>query len=323
MLRKPLWKCPKCGRAFVVRNVVHTCNLLRPEVHLQGKSPAVKALYRGLEGRVRFVSRGGAHVVAYKTGIAFRGRVNFIGVRVLRHKIEAGLLLPGVVASPRVKKVFTQSHRSHMHYLDLRTPGDFDAEFMEWLRDAWRAGRQLQLREPGSWQAARDIPEPAAAPERPPRKNPRPLWRCPKCGKLYVTRNMSHSCRRIAEAERLAGKSERVIWLYRRIARTLRDAARALELERGRGAATLRIVPGKSSIVFQGRMRFAGVRLGKDAVRLSFLLRRRLDSPRVKKVLSHGPVCYGHEIIIRHADDLDADLRVWLAASLRVGLQLE
>jgi transposase-like protein len=304
---RPMWKCPKCGRAFVVRNVEHTCRVLPVEAHLRGKGRRVVGLYRKLARIIRAAAGGRAETIATKAGISFRGRVGFAWVRVLRERLDVGLLLPMVLRSPRVKKIFTQSQRSHVHSFDLRAPEDLDGEFTGWLREAWRAGQQLQLREPGSWDAAKEIPE-SAAPARG-RLKPRPLWRCPKCGKHYVTRNLWHSCRRITEAEALEGKTEHAVWLYRRLVKMLRECGPVL------------INPGKTGIAFQGRMRFGGVNLGRDCVRLGFILTRRLDSPRITKMVAYGPRAFGHHVVLRSAEDLDAELAAWLAETYRVGMQ--
>ena len=42
----------------------------------------------------------------------------------------------------------------------------------------------------------------------------RPLWRCPKCGRTFVTRNMAHSCRHLSFADHLAGKPPKILALY-------------------------------------------------------------------------------------------------------------
>jgi len=304
-----MWTCPKCGRQFVLRNVEHTCHLIRASEHLVGKGPKTRALYTRLERMTKKASGGRAVVTAFKTGIAIRGRVGFVFIRVLRERLDVGLLLPRVLRHPRVKKTFTQSQRSHVHYFDLRTTQDLNAEFAGWLRQAWTAGQQMQLSAPAAPHAAREIPESAPEPRRKVRLKERPLWRCPQCGKRYVTPNLSHSCRRIPESARLAGKSERVVWLYRRIVKTLRVMGPLL------------INPGKTGIAFQARMRFAGVVLRRANVELRFILRRRLESPRVTRTLSYGPHLFGHYVTVAGPEDLDAELQSWLAESYRVGTQ--
>lgn len=308
---RPLWSCPRCGRTFVTRNVEHTCATRTVAEHLRGKPADVQRLYQQVEKLARAASRGKMQVVATKTMVTFRGRVGFVWVRVLRERLDLGLLLPQVLRHPRVKKIYTQSQRSHLHTFDVRGPADLDAQMRRWLRDAWRAGMQLQMSGPASPTAAHEVPEPAPS-AKSPRLKERPLWRCPQCGKRFVTKNLSHSCRRISEAERLKGKTEHVVWLYRRIVKLLRQIA---------GGGPLYLNPGKSGIAFQARMRFGGVVLRKDSVELRFILRRRLDSPRIARLIAYAPQTYGHHLIVRDAADFDTELQAWLAESYRVGTQ--
>ena len=103
---RPLWRCPKCSRTFVTRHVEHTCKLLKADVHLQGKSREVTALYRQFLKQAR--ACGPLEVIAYKTGIALRVRIGFCWLRVLRDRLAVSLLLPRVVRHPRITKVVTQ-----------------------------------------------------------------------------------------------------------------------------------------------------------------------------------------------------------------------
>ena len=51
-----------------------------------------------------------------------------------------------------------------------------------------------------------------------------------------------------------------MVWLYRRLVKMLEQCG------------PVRVVPGKTGITFQARMRFAGARLGKSSVRVGFVL---------------------------------------------------
>jgi hypothetical protein len=48
----------------------------------------------------------------------------------------------------------------------------------------------------------------------------RPLWRCPRCGKSYVTRNLWHSCVVIPLEALFVGRP-RALELYRSVLRLL------------------------------------------------------------------------------------------------------
>ncbi|MBI3669515.1 MAG: hypothetical protein HY237_07030 [Acidobacteria bacterium] len=143
------------------------------------------------------------------------------------------------------------------------------------------------------------------------RMNPRPLWRCPKCGKYYVTRNMWHACARHTVAEHFARRDPKLKLLFDGLLGLLKRCG------------PVRIVPGKTGIAFQVRMRFGGVVVRKNCLLAGFILPRRLDHPRIKKLDAYTPRAYGHHVEIRSPDDLDDELAGWLRESYRVGQQLD
>jgi transposase-like protein len=306
-----MWRCPKCGRAFVTRNIVHGCGKVPLGEHLRGKPREVVALYRGFVRAVRAAAPRGARLIILpqKTSIGFQARTGFAWVRVLRDALGVALLLPRVVAHPRITNVQSGSPRSYLHHFRVSSPAGLRGEVRGWLREAWRVGLQLHLGEPPAEWSAEMFEELRGRAGAPPKRKERALWRCPRCGKSYVTRNLSHSCRRGSEQEHLDGKSAHVVWLYRRLVQLLREFG------------PLRINPGRTSISFQARMRFAGVRLGRKGLRVMFLLTRPLEDPRVTRVVAYSPRTFGHQMEVRDAGHFDVQLRNWLAESYRVGQQ--
>lgn len=139
----------------------------------------------------------------------------------------------------------------------------------------------------------------------------RPLWRCPKCGKYYVTRNMWHACARHSVAEHFRGKDPKLKLLFDGLVGLLKRCG------------PVRVVPGKTGIAFQVRMRFAGVFVRRNWLEAGFILPRRLDHPRIRKVVAYSPRAYGHHLEIRSPHDLDDELAGWLRESYRVGQQTE
>ena len=80
----------------------------------------------------------------------------------------------------------------------------------------------------------------------------RPLWRCPKCGARFVTRNMWHSCGKFT-LETLFAKSEpQVLPLFKKFAALVRRCGRVT------------MIPQKTRVVFMDRVRFAGACPRKD-----------------------------------------------------------
>lgn len=140
---------------------------------------------------------------------------------------------------------------------------------------------------------------------------PRPLWRCPKCGKYYVTRNMWHACARHTLAENFAGRDPKLKLLFEGFAGLLRRCG------------PVRVVPGKTGIAFQQRMRFADVTVRRNCLEAAFLLPRRLDHTRIKSVVAYSPRAYGHTVDIRTPADLDDELAGWLREAYRIGQQTD
>jgi hypothetical protein len=138
---------------------------------------------------------------------------------------------------------------------------------------------------------------------------PRPLWRCPKCGKFYVTRNMWHACSRHTLWEHFAGRDPKLRLLFDGFVGLLKRCG------------PVRIVPGKTGIAIQQRMRFAGVYVRKHHLEAGFLLPRRVEHPRMRKIVAYSPSCIGHHLDIRSPADLDAELASWLREAYRVGRQ--
>lgn len=99
----------------------------------------------------------------------------------------------------------------------------------------------------------------------------RPLWECPRCGNTFVTANMWHSCLRAGEDVTLdghfAGKPERI--------RELFDAWRAFVEQFGE----VTVVPQKTRICFQTRVRFGGAVIRKSHVLANFWLLRKAAHP--------------------------------------------
>lgn len=64
------------------------------------------------------------------------------------------------------------------------------------------------------------------------------------------------------------------------------------------------------------RVRFAGVSaLSERGITIAFGLPRRLHHPRIRKVEHYPPSWYGHFLRITNLDELDDQLRAWLAES--------
>jgi hypothetical protein len=141
------------------------------------------------------------------------------------------------------------------------------------------------------------------------RQNLRPLWRCPRCGARFITKNIWHSCGKYTLNDLFARSEPHVLKLFKKFERMVRSCGRVI------------MIPQKTRVVFMVRVRFVGAYPRKSHFLAGFALSRRLKSPRIKKIEEYAPHFIGHLMDIRSEADLDAELKGWIRESLAVGAQ--
>jgi hypothetical protein len=132
------------------------------------------------------------------------------------------------------------------------------------------------------------------------------LFQCPACGKQFKQRGLWHSCIIVSLDEHFREQAEM---------RPLFDAfCRVLEEEGG----PFRLSIAKTRIGFITRMTFAAVMVRKSELRGHFLLLRKVESPRIRKIEHFAPY-WLHQFSLRNATELDREFREWLKESYAVG----
>lgn len=96
-----------------------------------------------------------------------------------------------------------------------------------------------------------------------------PMWQCPECGASFTTANQWHSCGKFALEPLFAGCEPQVRQLF--------NAFVALVCENG----PVEVIPQKSRIALQVRMRFAALMPQKKALKGHLVLAQRHDLPRL------------------------------------------
>ena len=135
-----------------------------------------------------------------------------------------------------------------------------------------------------------------------------PLWRCPRCGQRFVARNMPHSCDVRTVDEHFAAASPALRAAFDAFVATARE----------HGDVTLNAT--KSRITLQARFRFAGVeRPRRDHLVAHFVLTRPVRSARLSRVEYVPPSYYVHKLRLHGPEEVDAELRGWLAEAVARG----
>lgn len=140
-------------------------------------------------------------------------------------------------------------------------------------------------------------------------KKLKPLWRCPNCGERFVTENMWHSCGRYSLEALFASSEPQVFNVFEKFSRMVR------------ACGPVKIIPQKTRVAFQVRVRFAACYPRKAYLLCSLGLPEKFDSPRFVKIEEYTRLFIGHQFRIYSEDDLDDEVRSWLHESYRVGAQ--
>ena len=137
-----------------------------------------------------------------------------------------------------------------------------------------------------------------------------PMWTCPRCGRSFANRNQTHTCRPLGIVEdHLDRKPAPVVATYR--------ALEAAVLACG----PAEVLAERTRIAFHARMSFASAVVRTWWVDVGLVLARRVDSPRFRSVESFSPRSHLQVVRLHSAEDVDDEVRTWLAEAYRVGLQ--
>ncbi len=140
---RPLWRCPKCGRRFANRNQAHACGRYTLEAHFEGRPPIIRELFDEV---VRAIEACGPfEIVPEKTRIAFQVRMSFAQLTPKRGWIDGHLVLARRIEAPRFRRIESLSPRNHVHHFRISDRRDVDAQFKEWLAEAYKVGAQEHL----------------------------------------------------------------------------------------------------------------------------------------------------------------------------------
>jgi hypothetical protein len=141
---RPLWRCKKCGRGFANRHQSHSCGTHDLAHHFRGKPPEIRALYDRVVRLVKSI--GPVRVLPEKTRIAFQVRMSFAQITPRRRWLDGHVVLARRLESPRFRRIDTISRRNHVHFFRITRAGEIDAEFRDWLAEAYEVGKQEHLR---------------------------------------------------------------------------------------------------------------------------------------------------------------------------------
>ncbi len=136
-----------------------------------------------------------------------------------------------------------------------------------------------------------------------------PLWRCSKCRERFVTKNLWHSCGKYTLEELFSRSDPPVLPLFKKFAAMVRECG------------PVHMIPQKTRVVFQVRVRFAGAAPRKTHFLANFALPYQANDSRFVRIEKYAPHFQAHTFRVSSESDLDQQLQRWLKESYQVGAQ--
>jgi hypothetical protein len=84
-------------------------------------------------------------VLPEKSRIALHVRMSFAALMPARRWLDGHLVLARRVDSPRFRRIDEYSPRNVVHVFRLNSPDEVDAQFSDWIAEAYRVGEQRHL----------------------------------------------------------------------------------------------------------------------------------------------------------------------------------
>ena len=133
---------------------------------------------------------------------------------------------------------------------------------------------------------------------------------CPRCARTFAHRNQTHTCRPLGNLDQhFAGKDPEVRLAF--------DAVLA-EVDR---LGPVTVLPESTRVALHVRMSFAAFVARRHWLDGHVVLSRRLEHPRFRRIEEYSPRNVVHAFRLLGPDDVDADVRSWLAEAYLVGRQ--
>jgi hypothetical protein len=120
---------------------------------------------------------------------------------------------------------------------------------------------------------------------------------------------MWHACGKYSLAALFARAEPQVFALYKQFEGLVREC----------GPVT--VIPQKTRVVFQVRVRFAGAAPHKKYLECGFGFRTRHKSTRFFKIEQHAAHWFTHYYKLEHAEELDDEFESWVREAYAVGEQ--
>ena len=139
---------------------------------------------------------------------------------------------------------------------------------------------------------------------------PAPMWHCPRCGRSFANANQTHTCAELGSVDSHFARADPQV-------RQVFDAIVVSTTALG----PFDILAEKTRIAFHARMSFAAFTVRRHWLDGHVVLARRISSPRFRRVEVYSRSNILHAFRLLRPDEVDEEVRGWLAEAYTVGQQ--
>jgi predicted nucleic-acid-binding Zn-ribbon protein len=133
---KKLWKCPKCGRRFLKKNQVHSCNLYPVKKHFEGKDFA-KTIYNHFKNQIK-KHIGSFYVESLLCCIHFvTNAYTFAAVYALKDGIKIHFTLDHKLKNKRIDRFYQMSKNRYLFNIYIESKKEINKELIGWLKESY------------------------------------------------------------------------------------------------------------------------------------------------------------------------------------------
>ncbi|MBL0340711.1 MAG: hypothetical protein IPP71_07215 [Bacteroidetes bacterium] len=130
------------------------------------------------------------------------------------------------------------------------------------------------------------------------------LWKCPKCGRQFMRKNQSHSCRMYPLEQHFLSKEGGKI-LYQKLCEKIKDKVGPFKIE------SL-----ECCIQFVSTFTFTAVKIFKDKIQLDFSLNHPIKNKRIKKLVKLSAHRLLYFVEIKSEEEIDTELITWIKEAM-------
>ena len=136
------------------------------------------------------------------------------------------------------------------------------------------------------------------------------LWECPACGRTFAARNQTHTCAPLGGVDRhFEGCRPEVRATYEAVLAAVRDVG------------DVEVLAQRTRIALHVRMSFAAFTPRVRSLDGHLVLAREVPSPRWTRIETYSAHNVLHAFRLTSAEEVDEELRGWLAEAYDVGSQ--